>query len=458
MRLRRRVPALLLALAFWLPATGAGAAAPDEAPLGETVDRTTLRVCSDPAYLPFSNDQGQGFENRIAALLADQFELPLAYVWYPQTVGLVRNTLRARLCDLIMGVVTADELVQNSNPYYRSTYVLLHREGEEDRFGDLASPLARLARIGVVAGTPPADLLVRLGLTANQHPYQLMTDTRVAQPGPQMVEDLAEGRIDMALLWGPIAGYWAMRQEVPLRMVPLESDRRAGLRFDFRVSLGIRHGEPAWKHRLNDALRELGPQIDTILDEFGVPRLDNRGRLQGPWAEAALPSATVPEPDGYRMEAYRGPVPATLRGATVLDTSGLRRLIAEQQPLLVDVLPKPRRPPQRDPGQLWVEPVRQHLPGSVWLPNTGYGELSREFAGYFRRELERLTDGDRTKPLVFYCDPQCWMSWNAARRAIEELGYRNVYWYPEGAVGWRSAGLPLAEAHEVPMPEFLAKP
>ena len=108
-----------------------------------------------------------------------------------------------------MGVVAADELVQNTNPYYRSAYVLAFRADEADRFGDLDSPLMQLARIGVVAGTPVADLLVRKGLMAQAHPYQLLVDTRVEHPAQKMIEDLAAGEIDAALLWGPIAGYWA---------------------------------------------------------------------------------------------------------------------------------------------------------------------------------------------------------------------------------------------------------
>lgn len=446
---RAEAAALLLALVAVLPAQ---AASPGEAPLGETVDRTSLRVCADPAHLPFSNDKGEGFENRIAGLLAGKLGLPLTYVWYPDTTGLVRNTLRARLCDVLMGVVTTDELVQNTNPYYRSSYVLLHRAGEEARFGSLDAPDVRLARIGVVAGTPPTDLLVRRGLVAAARPYQLMVDTRVEQPDRQMVADLAAGRIDMALLWGPIAGYWATRHEAELRLVPLESDMRAGLRLDFRVSLGIRHNEPAWKHQLNALLRELRPEIDAVLDEYGVPRLDNRGRLRGVWAEA--PAGGVAEPAGYRMDAYRAPVPATLEGATVLDTAGLRVLMEKERPLLVDVLPKPRKPPGREPGQLWIEPVREHIPGSVWLPNTGYGELSEEFERYFREELVRLTGGERDRPVVFYCDPACWMSWNAAKRALRELGYRRVYWYPEGVAGWQAAGGAVEAAREIPMPDF----
>ena len=121
----------------------------------------------------------------------------------------MRNTLRAGRCDLIMGVVAADELVQNTNPYYRSSYVLAYRSADADRFADLDSPLMQLARIGVVAGTPPVDLLARKGLAGQIRGYELMVDSRVEQPARQAIEDLADGQLDAALVWGPIAGYWA---------------------------------------------------------------------------------------------------------------------------------------------------------------------------------------------------------------------------------------------------------
>ena len=422
---------------------------------GELVDRSAFRVCADPSDLPFSDDQGQGFENKIAELMAQKLGLPLTYTYYPDALGFVRNTLRANRCDVIMGVVAADELVQNTNPYYRSTYVLAYRDGEGDRFGDLDSPLMQLARIGVVAGTPSADLLARKGLADQVQGYKLNVDTRVEQPARRMIEDLAAGDIDAALLWGPIAGYWGERQKVPIKLVPLASDPRAKLRLDFRISMGVRPNEPQWKHDLNDLIRELQPQIQAILVEYGVPLLDAQGRL----IEAGLPrqtstaGAAAPEPDGYRMDQFRAPVPATLKGATVLSTAALERLIGEQQPVLIDVLPKARKPAGREASQLWIEPRRDDLPGSVWLPNVGYGELPPDSVSYFRSGLDRLSGGDKAKPLVFYCDPNCWMSWNAAKRATMEFGYTAVYWYPEGVQGWKQAGGQVAAAHELPMPE-----
>ena len=230
---RAKIGILVLSLlAGPLPAAAQGSIS------GELVDRTELRVCADPASLPFSNQQGEGYENKIAELMASRLGIGLTYSWYPNALGFVRNTLRADKCDLIMGVVAADELVQNSNPYYRSTYVLVYRTADADRFADIDSPLMKLARIGVVASTPVVDLLARKGLTGQIHGYELMVDSRVEQPARQAIEDLANGQIDAALLWGPLAAYWAKRQPVPLSIAPIKADPRTGPRLDFRISMG----------------------------------------------------------------------------------------------------------------------------------------------------------------------------------------------------------------------------
>ncbi|HET6469629.1 MAG TPA: quinoprotein dehydrogenase-associated putative ABC transporter substrate-binding protein [Geminicoccaceae bacterium] len=456
----RVIGAPLLALLVGAAAAGGALAAQVGAPTGEVVDRSELRVCADPNNLPFSNDRGEGYENKIAELLADRLGVPVSYTFYPQSMGFVRNTLRERLCDLIIGVVAADELVQNTNPYYRSTYVIARRAADSPELEDLAGERIKSARIGVVAGTPPADLLARRGLLGRIKSYQLTVDTRFSHPAQQMMEELARGEIDVALAWGPIAGYFAKQQSVPITLAPLASDRRAGLIFDYRISMGVRHNEPEWKAQLNELLRELKPEIDRILIEYGVPLLDNRGELIRAEADpdAGQNLATlVPEPEDYRTAEYRAPVPKTLAGATVVDTAALRRLIAAERPVLVDVLPLQRKPPGRDPKALWIEPARDGIPGTVWLPNAGYGELTPEFAAWFASHLERLTGGDRDRPLVFYCDADCWMSWNAARRAARELGYRRVHWYPEGVDGWRAAGLALVREAPEPQPDFVGQ-
>lgn len=165
---------------------------------------------------------------------------------------------------------------------------------------------------------------------------------------------------------------------------------------------------------------------------------------------AADKPSTVPEPHGYRLDEFRAPVPATLAGATVVTTPELRRMLERRgDVVLIDVLPAPRKPPNLRPGALWLPKKRDNIPGSIWLPNTGYGVLPVEEEDYFRRNLARLTDGDRRRALVFYCLADCWMSWNAAKRAVS-WGYSNVYWYPDGTDGWAGAGLPLEESTPVP--------
>ena len=156
-----------------------------------------------------------------------------------------------------------------------------------------------------------------------------------------------------------------------------------------------------------------------------------------------------PEPEGYRMEDYRAPVPQTLAGAAVLDTEAAERLWREGRAVFVDVLPRPPKPANLPPGTIWHDKRRDDIPGSVWLPNVGYGALSEDMDRYFRRSLDAVTGGDANRPLVFYCQAECWMSWNAAKRALD-YGYAHVAWYPDGTDGWAAAGLPLVEAAPKP--------
>jgi len=154
--------------------------------------------------------------------------------------------------------------------------------------------------------------------------------------------------------------------------------------------------------------------------------------------------SSPPEPDGYRMEDYRAPVPATLAGARVVTTDEAAELWKEGV-AFVDVLPHVARPANLPPGTIWREKIRMNIPGSIWLPDTGYGALAATTERYLRSGLERITGGDPAKWLVIYCQRQCWMSWNAAKRALA-MGYHNVAWYPDGTEGWEAAGLPLQEA------------
>jgi quinoprotein dehydrogenase-associated probable ABC transporter substrate-binding protein len=270
MRRIDRLAAAGLALALACGATSGGAQ--------ELVERDKLRVCADPHNLPFSNQAGEGFENKIADLLAQELGVPLTYTWYPQSIGFVRNTLGARACDVVMGIVTTSELLQNTNPYYRSSYALVQRADAETKAEGLSDPQLADLRIGAVARTPPVDILARQGLLKNVTPYALIVDTRFDSPGRQMVEDVAAGKIDVGVLWGPIAGYWAKQQTVPLEVAPLTGEN-TGARLDFRITMGLRHNEPEWKRVLNDFIGGHKAEIQGILLDYGVPLLDEQGHL-----------------------------------------------------------------------------------------------------------------------------------------------------------------------------------
>ncbi|MDD9981363.1 MAG: PQQ-dependent catabolism-associated CXXCW motif protein [Gammaproteobacteria bacterium] len=171
-----------------------------------------------------------------------------------------------------------------------------------------------------------------------------------------------------------------------------------------------------------------------------------------PGVHASGEDCVAEEPSGYRMSEYRTPVPCTLTGATVVDAEALRQRIERDSPLLVDVLPSPRRPEGLAEGTPWLPPARRNIPGTIWLPNTGFGELPVEEENYLRANLVRLTRGDRSRAIVFYCLADCWMSWNAARRAVA-WGYTSVIWFPRGTDEWAAAGLPLEDSSPVPRSE-----
>jgi PQQ-dependent catabolism-associated CXXCW motif protein len=162
-------------------------------------------------------------------------------------------------------------------------------------------------------------------------------------------------------------------------------------------------------------------------------------------------AAEISEPDSYRLEDYRAPTPATLRGARVIGTDEAEQIWRGRSASFIDVLPRPPRPRNLPEGTLWHDKPRPNIPGSIWLPDTGYGELAPSMADYFAKGLEKATHGDRARLVVLYCLTDCWMSWNAAKRALA-LGYSDVAWYPEGTDGWSAFGLPLGDATPEPRP------
>jgi quinoprotein dehydrogenase-associated probable ABC transporter substrate-binding protein len=247
----------------------------------EARSREFLTVCGDPNHLPFSNKQMEGFENRIAQLIAEDLKRTLRYHWWPQTIGFVRNTLKVRLCDLVMGVTSVNELLQNTNPYYRSVYTLVYRRDAGLDIRTLDDPALKNLRLGIVAGTPPATLLTRYGLMDRVRSYERTVDTRHFSPASKAVEDVAKGEIDVAVIWGPIAGYAARQQETPLKVVPLPA-KEDSVPLAFNVSMGIRRRETNWKHELNSELEKLAPRIQQILLEYDIPLLDANDKLIKP--------------------------------------------------------------------------------------------------------------------------------------------------------------------------------
>jgi len=236
-----------------------------------------LRVCADPNLLPFSNDKLEGFENRIAAMIGEELGVPVVYTWWPQTIGFVRNTLRARKCDLVMGAASGDGLMQNTNPYYRSVYSLIYRESANLQVKGISDPALRDLRFGVVAKTPGATLAT-MNHIVNLEPYELDVDTRQDNPARRAVEDVASGKTDATVIWGPIAGYFASLQPTRLTVLPLVDEH--GTRLDFSITMGIRGDEPEWKHWLNDFIARRQGDIDAILAQYHVPLLTSNGKLQ----------------------------------------------------------------------------------------------------------------------------------------------------------------------------------
>jgi quinoprotein dehydrogenase-associated probable ABC transporter substrate-binding protein len=257
----------------------AGAQSVAQAQRVDLVNHTTLRVCADPANLPFSNEQGQGFENKIADIVAGDLKIPVEYTWFPQATGFIRNTLFAKRCDVVLGYAQGDDLVLNTNAYYRSTYALVYRAGAGlDGVDSLADPRLRDKRVGIIAGTPPSASMIRLGLMQHAKPYPLMVDRRYDSPAERMIGDIRSGDIDAGVLWGPIGGYFAGRGGEKLVLVPLLKETGEP-RMAYRITFGVRNLEDEWKHQLNDIIARHQAEIDAVLLQYGVPLLDEQSNL-----------------------------------------------------------------------------------------------------------------------------------------------------------------------------------
>jgi mxaJ protein len=253
----------------------------------ETPPRQALKVCQDPNNLPFSSTDAKGFENRIAELFGRELGLPVTYYSFPNRLAFIRNTLRYKLpgedfrCDIVMGVPTGFDQVSATRPYYRSSYALVFPKGTgldgvKTSADLLALPAERLKqlRIGVIDRSPASVWLARHDLVAQGVPYPMMNADPTEYPGQIVERELAGGKIDAAIVWGPIAGYFAKRLsgKTELLVVPMQSE--PGVRFDFSMAMGVRYGEPAWKQQVEGLIEKTRPEILAILREYGVPLLD----------------------------------------------------------------------------------------------------------------------------------------------------------------------------------------
>ena len=259
----------------------AAAPGPSPATLG------AFRVCADPNNLPFSNERGDGFENRLASLIARDLHARVEYTWWAQRRGFVRNTLKTGTCDVIMGVPATLDMVLRTAPYYRSTYVFITRRNGGVAVRSFDDSVLRRVRVGVQligddgANTPPAHALARRGIVQNVRGYTVYGDYRKDSPPSRIVEAVARGEIDVAIAWGPMAGYWARHAPVPLTLTPVRPQMDGpSLPFVFDIALGVRRGDTAFRASLDSILTKRHAEIDHLLEQYGVPRVDPSAALR----------------------------------------------------------------------------------------------------------------------------------------------------------------------------------
>ena len=266
---------LCVAGGFAAPASAQEAPAP----------RKAFKVCQDPNNLPFSSVKGAGYENKIAELFAKDLNLPVEYFSFPQRLAFVRNTLKFKLpgqdyrCDVIMGVPAGYDQVSATKPYYRSTYTLVYAQGKGmdgvktvDDFLKLDPAVLDKLRIGVYDRSPASEWLAKHKLVDQGVPYQIMNADPDQYPGEIIEKDLASGKIDAAIVWGPIGGFFAQRVKQPkLTVVPMHSE--PGVKFDYAIAMGVRYGEREWKQTIESLIDKHKSEIHQILLDYGIPLL-----------------------------------------------------------------------------------------------------------------------------------------------------------------------------------------
>jgi quinoprotein dehydrogenase-associated probable ABC transporter substrate-binding protein len=239
-----------------------------------------LGVCADPNNMPFSNDKLQGFENKLAELVGRDWGLPVRYTWLPQRRGFVRNTLKAHRCDVIMGVPSSFELARPTEPYYRSTYVFVSRKDRHLNLRSFDDPRLHQLRIGVhvigddYANVPPAAALAQRHIIRNVVGYSIYGDYSQPDPPARLIDAVARGDVDVAIAWGPLAGYFAQHSAVPLDVVPVSPQVDVPfLPFVFDIAMAVRRGDDTLRVRLDSVLERHRAEIQHILENYGIPLL-----------------------------------------------------------------------------------------------------------------------------------------------------------------------------------------
>ncbi len=268
----------------------------------DLVSRTALRVCSDPANMPFSDRDKEGFENKIAAIVGNELKEPVRYFWAPSGPGFIRNTLNSDLCDVVLGDAVGAEMLQSTNPYYRSTYVLVALKGSAlNGIESLEDPRLKGHPLGVFAATPPVDMMLAKGLMDGAVVYPLIVDHRYNSPLTTLLDDLRAKKIEAAIVWGPLVGLAVKQSSGALEMTPLLKDaEKQG--FSYRITFGVRHDETDWKHKLEGVIRARRAEITKVLEDYNVPLLDNAGHLVPPGQADA---AAKIEPASERTDRRR---------------------------------------------------------------------------------------------------------------------------------------------------------
>jgi mxaJ protein len=239
-----------------------------------------LRVCADPNNLPFTNDRLEGFENRIADIVAEELNARVEYTWHAQRRGFIRETLRAELCDVVAGVPSSFELALPTRPYYRSTYVFVYRTDSGLDIRSLDDPALRTLRVGVqvigddYANAPPAHALGNRGIVNNVVGYSVFGDYAEEAPPARIMDAVVDGAVDVAVVWGPLAGWYARRHELAVELVPVTPQVDVPfLPFVFDIAMGVRRTDTALKEELDAVLLRRAADIDAVLDDYGVPRV-----------------------------------------------------------------------------------------------------------------------------------------------------------------------------------------